>query len=124
MDKTRPVNLNLMTIKFPITAIVSILHRASGVLIFLYLPVFMYLLQRSLSSPASFYNLRANLDGPWVSLFIWIGIVAVLYHLVAGVRHLIMDLGHGESMASARKSAMWVFIVTIILAIIMGIWIW
>lgn len=69
MKKQRPVNLALLTIRFPATAVASILHRASGVLVFLLIPFLLWALDRSLASPEGFNRLVANLDQPFLKFF-------------------------------------------------------
>ena len=123
MNKQRPVNLDLTKFRFPPMAIVSILHRLSGVLIFLLLPLAICLLHCSLSSPKGFAQ-AAVFFNPFVKFLVWVMCCAILFHLVAGIRHLIMDLGFGESVTAGRVSAYTVFVVAIVLFILMGVWIW
>ncbi len=122
--KTAPVNLNLFTIHFPIPAIVSILHRLSGVLLFLLIPLMLWGFSLSLSSADEFDALVSLFSPPWVKFLLWVGLSAFLYHAVAGVRHLLMDLGIGESLAGGRVSAMLVLAISILLAVLTGIWLW
>lgn len=124
MNDKRPVNLDLMTIKFPVTAIASITHRATGVAIFLALPILLWMLDRSLASPESFAELKSLMTSPLLKLVVW-GIVSVLlYHLVAGIRHLFMDVGVGESLEGGRRGASLVFIISAVLIVLTGAWIW
>ncbi len=124
-DIQRPVFLNLWRIKFPITAIVSILHRISGVLIFLFLPIALYLLSQTLNSQASFDQITNSLTTHvGLQLILWVLVVAVFGHLFAGIRHLLMDAGIGESLPAGRVSAWGVLILAILIAIFFGIWIW
>jgi len=120
----RPVNLNLFTIKFPLPAIVSILHRASGALVFLLIPLLLWMLQASLKAPVQFDDLQDTLNNFFVKLIIWLLVSALLYHLVAGIRHLLMDLGLGESLRAARFSAWLVMIISGVLVVITGGWLW
>lgn len=124
MNKQRPVNLNLFTIKFPLPAIISILHRISGTLLFLLIPFLLWMLSISLNSPISFNNLQDCFTNPLVKIILWLILVALLYHLVAGIRHLLMDCGIGESLSGGRQGSKITLGVTIVLAIIMGIWLW
>lgn len=124
MNKQRPVNLDLFTIKFPIAAIISILHRVSGTILFLLIPFLLWMLYASLGSPMTFDALQDFLSSLWIRFFIWLILVALMYHLVAGVRHLLMDMGIGESLAAGRKSSYVVIAITIILALILGAWLW
>lgn len=124
VNDKRPVNLDLRTIKQPVPAIASIIHRITGILIFIGLPILLWMLDRSLASPESFADLKTCLANPFVSLILW-GLLAVLiYHLVAGVRHLLMDMGMGESLEGGRRGAKIVFAVSAVLILLAGGWIW
>lgn len=125
MNKQRPVNLNLLTIKFPLPAIISILHRATGVLIFLLIPLLLWMLDTSLASPTGFDNiLDAIADNLLIKFILWALLSALLYHLVAGIRHILMDMGIGESLQSGQRSATIVAMVGIVLAFLVGVWLW
>lgn len=124
MNKQRPVNLNLWTIKFPIPAIISILHRASGALLFFFLPFLLWMLQASLVSPDKFSQLQNTFSNPIFKIVIWLVLAALFFHLVAGIRHLLMDLGIGESLKAGRFSAKLVLIIAVILMIIAGGVLW
>lgn len=104
-DKPRPKFLNVLQIRLPITGVVSIGHRISGVLLVLGIPLVIYLLQRSLQGPEGFDQLAGMLSSLPVRLGLLIGGVLVAYHLLAGVRFLLIDLGVGEHVTGARRSA-------------------
>lgn len=74
-------------------AIISILHRISGVLIFLFIPAMLYILHQSLLSQEQLISLQECLQHPVSKLVIWVLLAAVIFHLLAGIRHLVMDLG-------------------------------
>ena len=120
----RPVNLNLTTLNFPITAIVSILHRISGITLFILLPYILYYLQLSLKNRASFTALKTNLSGAGSKIIIFMFLCSIIYHFLAGIRHIIMDMGYGEDLQLARTSAMGVIALTGLLIIFLGFWIW
>lgn len=124
MKEQRPVFLDLTKIKFPPPAIVSILHRVSGVLIFLLTPLLLWLLGTSLVSEAQFHHLEEVLVHPWLRFFLWVVISATIFHLIAGIRHLIMDIGYGESLTAGRVTAYIVLILSAVLIILAGIWLW
>lgn len=124
MNPKRPVNLDLTTMKFPAMAIASILHRLSGLILFLLLPLFLYFLDLSLKSAGSYGHLLTVLRDPFYKLVLWVFSAAVVYHLLAGIRHMIMDLGYGESLCTGRRSAILVISLAVILTIFLGIWIW
>ena len=124
MNDKRPVNLDLSTIKFPVTAIASITHRVTGVAIFLALPILLWMLDRSLASPESFADLKELMTSPLVKLVVWAILAVLLYHLVAGIRHLVMDAGVGESLEGGRRGAKLVFSISVVLILLVGGWIW
>ena len=124
MDKKRPVNLDLGTIKLPITSYVSILHRVSGVIMFFTLAVFLWMLDTSLASEQSFNDLAAMFANPICQFIIWGSLAALAYHAVAGIRHMIMDFGVGEdSFASGRNSARAAMIVAALVIALITWWI-
>lgn len=117
----RPVYLDLRRIRLPITAIVSILHRASGVLMFLALPWSIYLLDRSLTSPAGFAAVADMFKQPLIKIIAFAVLWAVLHHAVAGVRFLLLDFDIGIDIATARRSARAVTWSAAIAAVIAGV---
>ncbi|MES2997736.1 MAG: succinate dehydrogenase, cytochrome b556 subunit [Pseudomonadota bacterium] len=120
----RPVNLNLLTLRFPITAIASILHRLSGFILFLLIPIFLGLCAISLKSPEGFFVVRSCLTHPLSKSLILVILLALFYHLFAGIRHLLMDAGVGENLLQARFSAWLVMAIAIVLTALMGIYLW
>ena len=105
LTQDRPVFLNLLRIRQPVTAVVSILHRFTGILMVLALPGLIYLLQISLSSPEGFSRTSAILDGQIARLLAVLMIWALAHHLFAGIRFLILDFDVGVSKSVARKTA-------------------
>jgi len=100
--KPRPKNLNLFTIRMPVNALVSILHRVSGVVLFLILPVLLLLLQLSLSSAAGFAIVQNLLNSVVIKLLM-LGLAwAFFHHFFAGIRHLAMDVHWATTLIKAR----------------------
>ena len=124
MNKKRPINLDLTTLHFPVMAITSIMHRLSGILIFILLPLMLYYFQQSVRSEASFHHLQVLFHHPLHQLFLWSFSSALTYHLMAGVRHMIADYGYGETVKTARKSAWILLLLTVFTSIGLGVWIW
>lgn len=122
--KARPVNLNLMTIHQPVTAVVSILHRLSGVILFLCIPLLLWVFSASLNSPDSYAYIHTWLSKISIKLMIWVILSALIYHIFAGIRHFVMDFGWGESLKSGRIGAYLVMILSLIFAVFLGIWLW
>lgn len=122
-NDTRPVFQAVFKYRYPVMAIASIFHRISGVLLFLLLPLLLWALHYSLASAEGFSHLHDCLTCPLAVAILWIFLAALLYHLVAGIRHLLMDIGIGESLKGGRLGAYLTFIITFILLIIIGIFI-
>lgn len=110
--------------RLPITAWVSITHRASGVFLFAAVAVLLWALDSSLESEVTFKALQDHLSSPLCKLVIWAVLAGLIYHTLAGVRHLIMDLGIGETLAGGKLGARLVIIASVVLILVAGIWIW
>ncbi|WP_286232718.1 succinate dehydrogenase, cytochrome b556 subunit [Thalassotalea sediminis] len=124
MKKQRPVNLDLTTIKMHSAAHASILHRISGVIMVFAIGILLWTLSLSLNSADSFAQVKALLDGVFFKLII-IGIIsALLYHLLGGIRHLLMDLGHFEEKASGIASAKLIIALWLVLTVVLGVRLW
>lgn len=124
MKDNRPVFLNLIQIRLPITAFISILHRVSGVILFLLIPAQLYILQRLLTSKEQ-YNNFMDLFAAWpVKSFFWILSMAVVYHTMAGIRHLIMDTGRLDSLGSAKISSVVLLLVMSLFGLYLGYKLW
>ena len=105
MASPRPKYLNLIQIRLPLPALVSILHRASGAALFLVLPLLLVLFEMSLESPQTFARFK-GVFGHWIIKIVLTGVAwAYLHHLCAGVRHLFLDLDYGTELAAARASS-------------------
>ena len=121
--KSLPKNLDLFSLSFPLTAIVSILHRVFGVFLLLSLPIFIWLLGISFTS-SGFSWLQAELSQAWVKFFVWGILSSLIYHWVAGVRHLFMDFSIGISRSGGKIGARLVLIFSVLLMICLGVYLW
>lgn len=125
MNKKRPVNLDLRTIKQPLPAITSILHRVTGVALFFGAIFLLYVLEMSLESQQGFDAAVSMMENSFFAKLIAWGLVsALLYHLFAGVKHLVMDLGHCEELESGRLAAKATLVAGGVACLISGVWIW
>ena len=124
MNKNRPINLDLRTIKFPLAAIASITHRITGVVLFAGMTLLLYLLQISLSSESGFLSAIELTGRIPVKLAIWVTLICVGYHLIAGVKHLLLDLGIGETKTSAENGARILLFSLLIIIVLTGVWVW
>ncbi|QDQ28594.1 succinate dehydrogenase, cytochrome b556 subunit [Chitinimonas arctica] len=124
MEKARPKHLDLPKIRLPIPGIISILHRISGAVMFLAIPVVLWLLNGSLSSEAQFDAFRAFVGHPLVKLGL-IGLLwAYLHHACAGIRFLFLDIHKGLELETARYTAKAVLVVSLMLTAIIGGVLW
>lgn len=124
MNENRPKHLALSQIRLPLPALVSILHRISGVLLFLALPLLLWVLQYSLRSIETYTQLDGVLHHPFSKLFMFIILWAFLHHFCAGIRHLAIDLDYGVRLAQARASSKWVIFVSLALTVLIGARLW
>ena len=121
---TRPKYLNLLQIRMPVPAVVSIMHRVSGAALFLVLPLLLAWWQCSLSSAENFAASHAFVTRPLVKIGILLLAWGYLHHLCAGVRHLASDIDLGTELQSARFSSWLVLAVSIGLTLVIGACIW
>lgn len=107
--KKRPVYLDILRINLPIAALMSILHRGSGVLLFLAIPLVIYFFDRSLRSAQDFSIVTSMLNSVPGKLGVLAVVWALLHHLLAGIRYLLLDVHIGLTRAGARIGAWVVF---------------
>lgn len=116
----RPVFLDLTRIHMPVNALVSIAHRLSGLLLFLAIPLVIFILSLSLRDENGYAQARALLDGVAMKLLALLVLWALVHHLLAGLRFLLIDLGVGVDRDSSRRSAWLVNIVSGIALLVLG----
>ena len=107
--------------RLPLAGFISILHRVSGALMFLLLPLVLYLLELSLHSEDSFSYLKGFASNWFVKLIVLALSWAYLHHFCAGIRHLVMDYHIGLDKDSARKTAVGVFALSLTLTALIAI---
>lgn len=130
MTRTRPGTMRLLdAVKYrlPLAGVVSILHRASGLAMFLLLPFVVWLFDRSISSEISYDTFTAafvvgiGVVPAWaVKLVVLALIWAFLHHLIAGVRHVWMDATHSVSKAQGHSSAVFTLVLSVLLTLVLG----
>ena len=124
MVKKRPKNLNLLTIRLPVPALVSIMHRVSGALLFLSLPLWLLLFWLTVSGEQSYQLAQVFLHSLLVKLLLVLLAWAFFHHACAGIRHLALDAHLGLRLRYARASSMMVLLLTGILLISFTVAIW
>jgi len=122
VNKKRPVNLDIGTMKLPITAYASIAHRVSGVILLLGVAVLLWMLDTSLASEAGLQQVKDCLASPLAKFVVWFVLVGLAYHMIAGVRHLLMDLGVGETLEGGKLGAKIVFVLSLVAAVAIAGW--
>ena len=115
----RPVHLNLLKIRLPIPGVMSIIHRLTGVLMFLSIPFFIYLLDRSLISKEGYSEAGQLLHSPLGVLFLFGLMWSLMHHLLAGVRYLLIDVDLGVDKPTARLTALVVIIAGPVLGLLL-----
>lgn len=118
VKKKRPKNLDLASIKLPLPGKVSILHRVSGVGLFLCLPLLLWMFSASLTSVESFADFKAVAASLPVKVIMAGLIWAFIHHFCAGIRFLLLDMHIGIEKDAANKSAAIVLAVSIPLTLI------
>ena len=91
-SRAHPVFLDLRRIRQPVTAVVSLGHRVSGVILVLLVPGLAWLLQQSLRGPDSFADITALLSRPAARVTLVLLVWALAHHVLAGIRHLLFDI--------------------------------
>jgi len=124
VNDKRPVNLDIGTMRLPITAWASITHRATGVFLFAGMAVLLWALDASLSGPEGFASVTECLSSPLAKLVIWAVVSGLIYHSLAGIKHLVMDFGIGETMEGGELGVKIVVGLSVVLILAAGVWIW
>jgi succinate dehydrogenase / fumarate reductase cytochrome b subunit len=125
-DNSRPINVgigDLMSFRWPITAITSIAHRVSGVVLFVGVGFLLFALQMSVSSNTGFESLVAMIASPLGKFITWGLLSALAYHFVAGIKHLLMDRGWGETLEGATLAARLTVFFSAILIALAALWV-
>ena len=122
--KKHPKYLDLLKIRLPLPGWVSILHRASGALLFLFIPFLLWLLQASLASAETYASFKSTLASPLVKLVLFGLVWAFLHHFFAGIRYLALDMHLGIELGPARASSVAVLITSIVLTVLVGVRLW
>jgi succinate dehydrogenase / fumarate reductase cytochrome b subunit len=123
---SRPINVgigDLASFKWPITALSSITHRVAGVVLFIGVAFMLYALDLSLSSEEGFISLKEMMVSPVGKIITWGLLSALAYHFVAGIKHLLMDMGFGETLEGAQFAAKVTLFFSAALVVLAAIWV-
>jgi succinate dehydrogenase / fumarate reductase cytochrome b subunit len=120
-NKNRPVYLNLFKIRLPVGGILSILHRATGAFLVLLLPIALYILQRSLQDPAAYAKIAVQAVNPIGRIVVLVIVWVFAQHFFSGIRHLLLDIGIGDSKPAARRNAWLAFAASLTVVALTGV---
>lgn len=124
VNSNRPVNLDLLAFQFPLAAKSSILHRVTGIAMFVGVAFLLCALGMSLESEETFNQLLAYFDLGLVKFITWGILTALGYHAVAGVTHVLTEFGVADSKEGGRRTAMFNLIIGAVIAVLAGVWVW
>ncbi len=125
-NESRPINvgiLNLLIFKWPLPSLISITHRIAGVALFAGVVIILYGLDVSLSSEEGFKSIVMMMTSPFGKFVTWALLAALAYHFVAGIKHLLLDLGVGETLEGAVFASRIVILLSAVLIFLAGIWV-
>lgn len=114
--RTVPVDLGIFHSRLPVGALVSILHRISGIVLVLVFPFAYYGFQRSLE-PQGFVEIISRLESIPLRLVVLVIVGVFALHFFAGIRHLLLDMDIGIELRHARIGAFTVFIATAVVIV-------
>ncbi len=124
MRTERPVFFSIVNFDWPVTAIASIAHRLTGIGLFVGIAFLLWLLDLALSSENGFAEAGRVMDLPLAKLVLLFILANLIYHIFAGVKHLLMDLHMGDSFEAASRSSWIVFVLTAFAVAAVGLWLW
>ena len=116
-QSNRPTSPHLQAYKLPLTAVISISHRITGVLLSAGLVITVYMIVATSDGENSYHAMQALLSSWLLRPFYWGFIFALFFHLCHGVRHLIWDAGYGFEHGTLKKYAMIEIVISVTLAL-------
>ncbi|MHB1514158.1 MAG: succinate dehydrogenase, cytochrome b556 subunit [Acidiferrobacteraceae bacterium] len=120
---SRPVDQGVLHSRLPVGAVVSVLHRATGVLLAIVFPALLYALSRSLHDERSFDAWRQVLESPGGRVLLAVAAWLLAHHLLAGIRHILLDLDIGAGLRVARASAYAILMVAAVTALAVALFV-
>jgi len=124
VNQQRPINLDLTKFSFPLPALTSITHRVAGVILFVGIIFLLCTLSGSLESAEGFAAAKQSMTTGFGSFITWGLLSALAFHFVAGIKHLFMDFGIGETKESGKVAAIITIILSVVLIALAGVWVW
>lgn len=125
VPRQRPKYYDLNLLHLPWPGLVSILHRITGVVMFLFLiPAVLFVLQCTLESETGFSKWKSIFSEPIVKLIVLGFVWSYIHHLFAGIRYLLLDIQVGTALEPARTTAKTVLVLGIVATVLIGVRIW
>lgn len=124
MKTDRPVNLALYTIHFPVTAVASITHRITGVILMVGIGFGLWILDLALRSEAGFAQASVVMQGGLAKFILWGLLASVIYHVCAGLKHLLLDMHIADSLEGGRIATWAMLVISAVLVVLAGVWVW
>ncbi|GAV20578.1 succinate dehydrogenase / fumarate reductase, cytochrome b subunit [Mariprofundus micogutta] len=116
-----PLSPRLSVYHWHISMIASIAHRASGMALILFVPLYLWLLRGMTGSSENFETVFTWMHSGLGKLSIWLLGISLIYHFCNGIRFLTIDAGWGESRDGMRNSAKAVIVITVLAAAILAV---
>ncbi|MCX7084278.1 MAG: succinate dehydrogenase, cytochrome b556 subunit [Methylococcales bacterium] len=120
---SRPISPHLQVYRLPLTGIISITHRMTGVILSVGLIFFVYLLHVILAGPVSYLELQSFMQQWLAKLVYWGFIYALFFHLCHGVRHLVWDAGKSFDRETLNRYALVELTISLLLTLIIFLFI-
>ncbi len=120
----RPLSPRLSVYRWHVGMIASLAHRASGMVLVLFVPFYLWVLHGMTASPDEFDRMQRMLHQPLERFTLWVAGVAIIYHFCSGIRFLCLDAGWGESPRMMRLTARIVLAAAALAAVVLGVLLW
>lgn len=125
MNNTRPVNLDLASVSWPITAIASITHRVCAVIVWVGFGFLLAAASVATSSEEGFISIANLLESNFPAQFVAWGLLTALgYYCLGTIKHLIQDMGFCESFEGGKVISWTVIILGVLLSVAAGGIVW
>ncbi len=119
-----PLSPRLSIYRLHAVTLASGAHRISGIVLVMFVPFYLWLLHGLTGTPADFRHSVAMLQGPWGRLSLWLVGMALIYHLLNGVRFLCIDIGWADDRETMRLGARVMLAVAAVAAVVLGVLLW
>lgn len=116
--KSKRVYLNLFAFDFPLTAITSIIHRVTGLLLFVLMPLVLYFFKLAVESESSFAIAASLISTFYIKIVLYLFWFALIYHLISGIKHMVMDLGYFDGKISGKNFTIFSLVLFFIFVIV------